>query len=180
MVLALVSCVALSLDWRPMTMSDDSQRHDTDAQAGEWVALPDAMRRLAVSQRTLFRRIARGQLQRRTGPNGRVEVWLTLTDGTVTSDDSQRHDAEAEQVERGLALVERFNLAVSQQVAPLLEMVREQQAVNSAQAEELGRLRERVAYLEHQLSVSVPRVAGDTLPVSADREAQPRPWWRFW
>jgi hypothetical protein len=163
-----------------MTMADDSQRHDADTQAGEWAALPDAMRRLSVSQRTLFRRIARGQLQRRTGPSGRVEVWVPLTDGSAASDDSQRQDGQAEQIERGLALIERFNVAVREQVAPLVLMVKEQQAINSAQAEELGRLRERVATLEHQLSLAVTAPSENVPIISSGNGVTPRPWWQFW
>ena len=105
-----------------------------------------------------------------------------------------------EQAERALALVERVNLAVNEQVRPLIDLVERQQAQLLEQAEELGRLRsenaalqarqtmadEMAARLQAQAPKAEPTASADpiaTTPVFEDYQSQDpvvRPWWRRW
>jgi predicted DNA-binding transcriptional regulator AlpA len=58
-------------------MSDiPSDIEPSEPERGEWVDLPTASLRLGISERSIYRRITRGTLTRRTGIHGRVEVWL--------------------------------------------------------------------------------------------------------
>ncbi len=143
----------------------------TDGQ-GAWLSTRDAQQALGISERTLYRRLARGQYERRVRTDGQTEVWVATAPPPVT-DTGPSRDSHAEQIERGLVLVDRFSQAVAQQTAPLLQELAatRQQLVDLAQ--ENGRLSARVVELEQRLSVTV------TVSVSDGQAAAtpPRPWW---
>jgi hypothetical protein len=76
-------------------------------------------------------------------------------------------------------IVDRFNLAVNQQVAPLLERIDgllnrldSRELVIREQAEELGKLRQQVSDFEQRLSQTDMKSAPDGQPAA--------PWWRRW
>jgi len=75
---------------------------------GEWLRRVDAAARLGISERTLDHRLAAGQLEKRVGPDGRVEICVPRTTADVA-------------VQTTVDLVERLNHAVALQAAPLLE-----------------------------------------------------------
>jgi len=143
----------------------------TDSQ-GAWLSTRDAQQALGISERTLYRRLARAQYERRVRADGQTEVWVATAQPLVT-DAGPSRDSHAEQIERGLVLVDRFSQAVAQQTAPLLQELAatRQQLVDLAQ--ENGRLSARVVELEQRLSVTV------TVSVSDGQAAAtpPRPWW---
>lgn len=53
---------------------------------GQWLPLALAASDLAVSERTVERRLARGELLRRTGDDGQVEVWVPLAEPEMWDD----------------------------------------------------------------------------------------------
>jgi hypothetical protein len=150
-----------------MTVSDAETVVDRQPE-GEWVDARTAMLRLNIAERTLHRRIASGKLQKRFRQNGQIEVWIAA-EPQVSSSDSETDTDRQDQAERALALVERVNLAVNQQVTPLLELVERQQEMIREQAERLGRLSADLELARASLTLSDKK--SDT-----DRQ----PWWRRW
>src|SRR5918911_5012329 len=61
-----------------------TDRHEL---VGEWLSPREAQVRLGISERTLYRRIGRGQLRKHDLDDGRIEVWVT-----VSSTDTDGHD----------------------------------------------------------------------------------------
>jgi chromosome segregation ATPase len=163
-----------------MTATETVSDSDRQAEAGEWLDTRAAMLRLGISERTLHRRLGRGELRKRGRPGGRIEVWAPLPAGRSATEPNADIDRQAEQAERALALVERVNLAVSEQVAPLLAMVERQQSTIRDQAEELGKLRQQVTDLERRLTGTDPLTVGDGQGGSPPEPMTRRPWWRFW
>jgi hypothetical protein len=93
-------------------------------------------------------RLAAGQLERRVGPDGRVEIRVPRTTADVA-------------VQTTIDLVERLNSAVALQAAPLLEALRQQSAQLARQgetirrqADELGMLRKRLWQTEGRLAAA--------------------------
>jgi hypothetical protein len=159
-------------------VAPDASGQPAEPDAGEWLPVPEALRRLGIAERTLYRRLSRGYTQKRTGLGGRLEVWVAQTPATGATPDTSGHQQE-EQAGRALALVERFNLAVNQQVAPLLAMLNDRDATIRDQAEELGRLRQQVQDLEaRRMRQDVTGDASGHPPHPS--ESPPRPWWAFW
>ena len=157
---------------------------------GPWLSPREAQQALGISERTLFRRIARGQYQRRhRGDSVEVCVPAARPSAPDTETVNARHVAEAE---RGLAVVDRFNHALAAHVAPLIAELAttRQQLVTLAQ--ENGRLQAerdqlavRVAALEERATVSSPdsdRQAATQIDNTAQAAiTAPRPWWaRLW
>jgi hypothetical protein len=138
----------------------DTDSTEQPAAAGEWLDTRAAYTRLGISERTLYRRIASRRYLKRDKGNGTIEVWIPADEPQVGPDSVIDTDGQA-QAERSLALVERVNLAVSHQVGPLLELVRDQQ-------ERLGELERENGRLQAELAA-----------VTADRH-DPKPWWRRW
>src|SRR4051794_29854909 len=82
---------------------------------GEWLTIQDAARHLSVSERTVYRRADRGQLRRRTLSDGRVEVFVPLTDASTPDSHTSDNDSQ----ERAVLLVDRVSVAVSRQLESL-------------------------------------------------------------
>jgi hypothetical protein len=162
-----------------MTVTDDSDRQ---AEAGEWLSVTDAMTRLRVSERTLRRHLANGRIDKRTRPDGRLEVWVSGAAGATDTGQSPANDRRAgenDQLERSIVLVERFNLAVHDQVVPILNQLDAAHQRIADLSRENGRLEAELAEARRRLSER------DTLPAPAPGaehhpnhpgESPPRPW----
>lgn len=177
---------------------------ESDELVGEWLSPREAQARLQISERTLWRRVSQGKLRRRQ-VDGQVRVLVMTGDGRRRSvgsgdgrwqaDDSQRwasengqvadtgqddsqRDGQAE-VERALALVDRFDEVVGRQIQPLLEELgrTRQQLVELASTN--GRLGERVEHLEGELTILRTHTAPHEgrQPASDEPIAQPRGLW---
>ena len=149
-----------------MAASGDSDRRAERAEAGEWLDVSGAMARLGVSERTIRRRVANGKLQHRKRPDGRLEVWVAGHADRQMSPATDRRAAENDQLARSIALVERFNLAVHDQVVPILSQLEAAQRLITDLARENGRLQAKVEELERRLS------APDSGPPSPDSSRQ--------
>lgn len=121
---------------------------------GAWVSPREAQQVLGIGERTLFRRIARGQVQRRQRSDGRIEVWVPDPRPSTTVPETVIDGPEA--AERTLVVVDRLNTAVAQQVGPLLAELANSRQELVQLARENGQLRERVATLEARLTATVP------------------------
>lgn len=116
------------------------------SEEGEWLRKAEAAVRLGITERTVDNRIGQGKLQKRVGPDGTIEVLVPLR-------------SEELQATRALALIERYNEALTRQTLPLVAQIREL-------SETVGRLTAENENLQKQLQNSVKPVG--------------RPWWRFW
>lgn len=111
-------------------------------EAGEWVPKKEAAYRLNITERMIDKRVELGRLRKRFSASGKAEFLVPLAETDL-------------QVDKAFVLVGKFNEALTVQTAPLVERI-------AAQAEEIGRLKARVAELEQ------------------GRGQQAKPWWRFW
>jgi hypothetical protein len=152
---------------------------------GRWQWLPprDAQQQLGISERTLFRRIARGQLQRRHRADGQVEVCVPITRPS-TPDAETVSDRQEADIERGLVLVDRFGQALAQQVTPLLQELTDTRRQLVTLAQENGRLQAerdqlaaRVAALE-QLGAHAPIARMSATPDPQQSWWTRLLWWR--
>ena len=144
------------------------------------LTIPEAAAALGISTDTVRRRVKAGILTARTDERGRylIEVADELLRPAAVSPTQ----VQEEEIERGLALVERFNLAVAQQVEPIRqELGAASQRLEEANrkvaelADQNGYLRARVEDLERRLAPSVEEPQPETAV-----EPAPRPWWKFW
>jgi hypothetical protein len=158
-------------------VSGETSRQGDTVETGEWTSIEDAAARLRVTTRTLYRRLSRGYLQRRTGPDGRLEVWVPVTPGADVSPDTSRQAEAGDRAGRAIVLAERLNLAVAQQVGPILEQLAAANAIIREQAEELGQLRERLEHAERERRDMSPETSRHP---NHPGESPPRPWWQFW
>jgi hypothetical protein len=140
-----------------MAASGDSDRRTVRAEAGEWLDVSGAMLRLGVSERTVRRQVAGGKLQHRKRPDGRLEVWVADHGDRQVTPATDRRAAENEQLARSIALVERFNLAVHDQVVPILSQLEAAQRLITDLARENGRLQAKLEELERRLSAPETR-----------------------
>lgn len=152
---------------------------DTPAQAGAWLPIPEAARRLRIHVRTVHRWLDDGRLTKRELGRGRVEVWVAehmLPDDAPESTPETPQDTPISLTVMGqqMAMMDRFGALARQhaaeQMAPLLEELAATRRQMAEQAEELGRLRE----VERELTAELERLA--TPDPAPDR----RRWWRFW
>lgn len=134
---------------------------------GEWFSIQEAARHLSVSERTVYRRADRGQLRRRTLPDGRVEVMVPLTRRPDVSDVPSDIDSQ----ERAVTLVDRVSAAVSRQLESLtVELAASRERIEVL-ARENGTLGERVLGLERELT-DVRQVAdSDRQRLTSERDA---------
>lgn len=134
---------------------------------GEWFSILDAARHLSVSERTVYRRADRGQLRRRTLPDGRVEVMVPLTPRPDVSDVPSDIDSQ----ERAVTLVDRVSAAVSRQLESLtVELAASRERIEVL-AWENGTLTERVAGLERELTDVRQMADSDRQRLTAERDA---------
>jgi hypothetical protein len=140
---------------------------------GVWLSPREAQAALRIGERTLFRRIQRGHLQRRQRSDGRVEVWVPgARPSTTVPETDTDGQAPTDQATRALAVVDRLNAAVAQQVTPLLAELATTREELVRLARENGQLQERVAALEARLTPTVPETVSD------GRWWQRWAWWR--
>lgn len=128
-------------------------RH-TDIETGAWLDIVSACKALDVTERTIQRRVLRGEIQRRTLLGGRAEFWIS---GAELSDVSPDTRQEIPQDERSVAL------AVVAQYGALIQRIEDLATENGHLRAELEAERER-------------RVLPDTSAVTPDR----RPAWIRW
>ena len=112
-----------------------------------------------MGERTIRRRIERGQLKRRAHQDGHVEVWVPLAAPPGLSAD----EADTGGQEQALLLVERYTELVAAHTAPLVARIEEL-------ARENGHLAERVRQLEAEREAA--------RQVSATTTDMVPPWWR--
>ena len=157
---------------------------------GDWRSIQDAARHLSVSERTVYRRADRGQLRRRTLPDGRVEVFVPVAVPTDTSDATSDNDSH----ERAALLVDRVSVAVSRQLETLtVELTASRERIE-ALARENGTIGERLARVTEErdaaraeLEVLRQALAAPQRPVEAPGASEPpepttepaAPWWRW-
>lgn len=143
---------------------------DTPAQAGAWLSIPEAAKRLRIHVRTVHRWLDDGRLTKRELARGRVEVWVS---DAIVPDDPPESTPEMPQdtpelglavMSQHMALLERQGeiaaIQVAQQMTPLLEELAATRRQLTEQAEEIGRLRAELA--RHETPSDI------------------RPWWRRW
>jgi ATP-dependent Lon protease len=146
-----------------------------------WVSVPEASARLDVTERTIFRRVSNGKLQKRETSDGRVEVLIDVIGesadvdrhGTVMTQPESRHDAVMTTDDGGhdtvMTSIAVWREDLCQQVADLaarLTRADEAHAVSreeaarreaaSAQREELSKA--RIIDLERELTMRDSRI----------------------
>ncbi len=142
------------------TVIDGQVVEPSDDTPGSWLTIPAAAHALGVGERTIRRRIERGQLRRRAHQDGHVEVWVPL----ASPDGVSAEMADSDGQERALVLVERYTELVAAHTAPLVARIEEL-------ARENGHLAERVRQLEAEREADRQMSA-----IMTDRP----PWWRRW
>lgn len=150
-----------------MTMSDVSVDSVSHAEPGRWLTIQEAARHLSVSERTVYRRADRGLLQRRTHPDGRVEVWVTDAPLTEVSDVSPDTVSQ----ERAVILVDRVSAAVSRQLESLTVEIAASRERVEVLARENGALTERLAGLQRELTAVRQMSDDDRQRLTAERDA---------
>lgn len=150
-------------------MTDEAPATPDSAESGAWLPLRPALAHLGIAERTLYRRIDRGELRtQKDGP--RLLVWCAGAEPIEADATPDRQIVAHAPADVALALYQRVEeLAAARQV-PLLARIDEKDATIREQAEEIGRLRERLEAAE--------RVA-DVAPVSLP-EPERRSWWKRW
>ena len=137
------------------TVIDGQVVEPGDGAPGSWLPIATAAHALGVGERTIRRRIERGQLKRRAHQDGHVEVWVP--EGAADRASAEMADTDGQ--ERALVLVERYTELAAAHTAPLVARIEEL-------ARENGHLAERVRQLEaereaaRQVSVNM----ADTAP----------------
>jgi hypothetical protein len=134
---------------------------------GEWLTIQDAARQLSVSERTVYRRADRGQLRRRTLPDGRVEVFVPLTAPTGVSDAASDNDSQ----ERAVLLVDRVSVAVSRQLESLTVELAASRNRIEVLARENGTLSERLVGVERELTGVRQLAVADSQRLTMERDA---------
>ena len=134
---------------------------------GEWLTIQDAARQLSVSERTVYRRADRGQLQRRTLTDGRVEVFVPLTVPTEVSDAVSDTDSQ----ERAVLLVDRVSAAVSRQLESLIVELAASRDRIEVLARENGTLSERLVGVERELTGVRQLADADCQRLTDERDA---------
>lgn len=147
------------------TRQPDNEPDLSPVSRGAWLDIVSACTALGVTERTIQRRVMRGEIQRRTVSGGRAEFWIseaaTSDLAPVTPDIAQdAHSGALAVLDRQEALIDHLSDLARQQTAPLVETIRQQ-------AEEIGRLK-----AELEAARERPTVTGDT--------PDTRRWWRFW
>jgi excisionase family DNA binding protein len=138
----------------------------SDAKTLEWVTVPEAARRLKVTDRTIYRRIKAEKLENRE-VDGRLEVALEVSDTVATSPP---------------------NVATppSDTVATESDAVRI--AVLEARLEEKDKLIDVLTHQNEKLNAELMTALNKlpALEAGSDPEADPEPeepprrWWQFW
>ncbi len=174
-------------------MTETTAAIDSTASAGSWLTVQEAMLRLGISERTLFRRLARGRLRKRTRDDGKIEVWVT-SESTVSAGGSVEagtpagsaagsnriapHDARDDGGSRALLLLEQFGELVTRQMTPVMGELSGMRQQLIAMAEENGRLKAQVQELERRLAEANASARFDR--AAAVPSPQRRRWWAPW
>ncbi|HEY1292771.1 MAG TPA: hypothetical protein VGJ60_06830 [Chloroflexota bacterium] len=121
------------------------------AEIGEWVSVKDAAARLHITERSVFRRLEKGVLKKRANPDGSIMVLLTGQDAVIAEDMTESEPASQPGPEPQVALalgvmhsLQTFGLTRERELAERDERI-------ASMAEEIGRLREQLAWLRRPL-----------------------------
>jgi len=144
------------------------------------VHLPQAARVVGVAERTLYRRVTRGQVRSRRTEQGRIEVWVEHVAEPCSTDDGQ---------DRAVLLVDRVSTAVMRQVEALaVELAASRERIESL-ARENGALEREVMHVRHVSDSTQARLQAELDQARAriaelERPPAPAPnaapWWHRW
>lgn len=147
-------------------MSEDDTRQELTAEAGAWLDVTQACAHLNITDRTLFRRVRRGEIKRQVLPGRRSEFWVPGATRQETPSDTPQDEPGGILAPRDL--IEAVLTASRQEQTLLIEELTRSRQQLTEQAEEIGRLK---AELEAER---------ERHNVSADTDAARAPWWRRW
>jgi hypothetical protein len=151
-------------DLPPADLKSTDIRQDVTAQSGAWLPARAATAFLDIALRTLYRRVDRGEIQRRNLDGGRVEFWIPGASLDLAMDsDTDPETSQLVALDRSdalLALLERQAELTQQQMTPLVETIRELERENGRLQAELTTAQEALAKVTH----------------ASNRQ----PWWRRW
>lgn len=126
-----------------------------------------ACRRLGISDRTLRRRVERGELVGEYIPRPQgTALYVKLPDDVAAEDAAPDSTAASDQENAHAA----FQAALTAALAPISEALEVERTERQALAQDVGQLRERAAAAETER---------DLLRAELER-ARARPWWRLW
>ena len=143
--------------WRAVT-DDDSQPVEGEIVGpegdGQWLGVPAASALTGTPQKTLYRRIERGQVPSRRNAEGRLEVWI---EATPTED-------------KRLSPIVGINaVEVRELLEPLARALSDSQRQSEANLERALKAEAEVERLKARLS-----------PIRQSRIKTFRSWWHFW
>jgi hypothetical protein len=147
-------------------MSEDNERQELTAESGAWLDVTQACAYLGITDRTLHRRVARGEIKRQVLPGRHSEFWIPGATRQETSSDTTPDERGGMLAPRDL--LEAVLTASRQEQALLIEELTRSRQQLTEQAEEIGRLK---AELEAER---------ERHNVSADTDTARPPWWRRW
>jgi hypothetical protein len=124
-------------------MSEDNDRQGLTAEAGAWLDTAQACAFLGITDRTLFRRVSRGEIKRQLLPGRRSEFWIPGGTRQETHPDMRQDepDESLAVMSQQLALLERQGEITALQIAPLMDELTRSRQQLTEQAEEIGRLK---------------------------------------
>lgn len=128
-----------------------------EIETGAWLDIISACSALACTERTIQRRVARGEIQRRTLPGGRAEFWIAGAEPVaVGSTPRQEGGQDARSValavvEQQRALIDHLSDLSRQEATPLLAMIDARDAEIRALVDENARLKAELEYARRSL-----------------------------
>jgi hypothetical protein len=164
----------------PGARQADRQADRQAPPAGEWVGIPEAAQLLGLSVDAVRRRVRRKVLRSRRVPTehggpARYEVWVE--EGAPGARQASRQavgvarqatDSEHQAGRHSVRHVDETALAVSR----AREMAEYTERLLLPWRDRVEQLSQRVGHLEAELAAARRE--------EAERQAVPRPWWRFW
>lgn len=147
-------------------MSEDDSRQELTAEAGAWLDVAQACTHLGITERTLFRRVNRGEIQRQILPGRRSEFWIPGGTRQEVSPDTPQDEPRGMLALRDL--YEAILTSSRQEQALLIEELTRSRQQLTEQAEEIGRLKAELAAERQSQKVS------DDTP---DTPPYRRRWW---
>jgi hypothetical protein len=117
-----------------------------DTLVGEWVSVKDAAARLGITERSVFRRLARGHLNKRTLVDGNVMVLLTSQDTVIAQDMTEAEEPSQPPADASAGLALHVMHSLFQGSETFRTELRERDDKIASMAEEIGRLRADLAW----------------------------------
>lgn len=113
---------------------------------GEWVTVKDAAARLGMTERSVFRRLSKGTLKKRQTTDGNVMVLLTSQDAAHAPDMTAPVSPSAAPTDASAGLAMHVMHSLFQGSETFRTELRERDATIARLSEELGRLKEQLAW----------------------------------